>query len=124
MIQRQIYVRQRLCLDPLRRVHHQDRAIAGRQAPGHFIIKVNMSGGIDQIINIFFAVFCFVYNTDCLGLDGDPPFPLQFHIIQHLGLHLPAGQRAGLLDDPVRQGGFAVVDVGDNTKITDFALVN
>ena len=82
-----------------------------------------MARCIDEVEDILLAVLGLVYSADGLGLDGDSALPLQIHIVQHLGLHLPAGQKAGFLNNPVRQGGFAVIYVCHNTKIADFALI-
>ena len=49
-----------------------------------------------------------------MGLDGNAPLTLQIHVVQKLVGHIPQGNRLGLFQNPVRQGGFAVVDVGDN----------
>jgi hypothetical protein len=54
-----------------------------------------------------------------LGLDGDPALALEVHRVQDLGFHLPVGQPAAELDEPVGQRGLAVVDVGDDGEITD-----
>jgi hypothetical protein len=54
-----------------------------------------------------------------MGLDGDAALTFQIHGIQYLGLHLACRQGAGQLKQPVRQGGFAVVNVGDNCEIAD-----
>ena len=123
MIQRQIYVGQRLRFNPLRRVHHQHRAVTGRQRAAHFIVKVHMARRIDQVQDILLPVLRLVDGAHRLGFDGDPPLPFQVHVIQHLLLHLPAGKQSRLLDDPVRQGGFPVVDMGNDTKISDSALI-
>ena len=123
MIQSQVHVRQRLRLDSLGSIHHQHRSVAGRQRPAHLIIKIHMTGRIDQVQDILLSILCLINGPHRLGLDGDSSFPLQIHIVQHLLLHLPAGEQSRFLDDPVRQRGFAVVNVGDNTKISDFALI-
>ncbi len=39
--------------------------------------------------------------------------------IEHLLLHLAVLQSAGGLDQPVGEGGLAMVDVGDNGKVAD-----
>ena len=122
MIQRQVDICQGLGLHSLGRVHHQDRPVAGCQAPGNLVVKIHMPRRIDQIENVFFSVSCLVDRAHRLGLDGDAPLPLQIHVVQHLGLHLPAGQKPGLLDDPVRQCGFPMVYMGNNTKIPYFTL--
>ena len=119
MIQRQINIRQRLRLYTLRRVHNQNRAVARRQRPAHLIIEIHMSRRIDQIKNILVSILCLIDKPDGLGFDRNAPLPLQIHIVKHLILHLPAGKKPGLLNDPVRQSGFAVVDMCDNTKVPD-----
>ena len=47
MVQGKIYIGQRLSLNPLCGIHHQNSAIAGRQAPAHFVIEIHMPGSID-----------------------------------------------------------------------------
>jgi len=48
--------------------------------------------------------------------------PLQLHVIKHLLLHFSARQKTGLFDNPVCQRRFAVIDMRDDTKISDIAL--
>ena len=124
VVQGQVHVGQSLGLDALGGVHYQDRAVAGRQASGHLVVKVNVSRSVDQVENILAAVLGLVNGAHGLRFDGDAALPLQVHIVENLFLHLPAGQKAGFLNNPVRQGGFAVVDMGDDTKVANFALVN
>ena len=123
MIQCQIDIRQCLCLNALCRIHHQDRAVAGRQRTADFVVKVHMSRSIDQVKDILFSVLRLIYRAYCLCLDGNTAFPLQVHIVQHLCLHLSAGEQTGLLDDAVCQGGFTVIYMCHNTKIADLTLV-
>ena len=124
MVQGQIHIGQCLGLYALGCVHHQHRAVTGRKAAGYLIVKVYMSRGVDKVENVFIPILCLIYGADSLGFDGDSTLPLQIHIVQHLLLHLPAGQQAGLLNDTVSQGGLAVVDMCYDTKISDFTLVN
>ena len=56
MVERHIDVRQRLRLDPLAGVDHQQRAFAGGQTARHFVGEVNVAGSVDQIQNIGAAV--------------------------------------------------------------------
>ncbi len=92
MVESKVDVGQRLRLNPLRRIHYQDRAVTGRKAAGYLIVKVDMAGGINQVKNILFPILGPVYNTDSLRLDRNPALPLQIHVVQHLRLHLAAGQ--------------------------------
>ena len=82
-----------------------------------------MARRIDQIKNILVPVLRPVDKPHGLGLDRDAPLPLKLHIVKHLILHLSVRQKPGLFNDPVRQRGFAVIDVRDYTKISDFTLV-
>jgi hypothetical protein len=58
-----------------------------------------------------------IIDLDGVALDGDSLFPFQVHIIQHLGLHISFGDRMCHFQKTIRQGAFAVVNMGDNTKI-------
>ena len=82
-----------------------------------------MSGGVDQVENVFLPVFCLIYGSHGLCLDGNSSLTFQIHIIQYLGLHLSFCQKTGHLDDPVCQGRFSVINMGDNTEITNFTLI-
>ena len=123
MIQCQIHVRQSLRLYTLRRVHHQDGAVTGSQAPGYLIIKIHMSWCIDQIENIFLSIFRLVDRPHSLCLDRNPTLPFQLHVVQNLGLHLTAGQKSGHFNNPVCQCGFSMVDMCNNTKIPNIFLL-
>ena len=54
-----------------------------------------------------------------MSLDGDAALALQVHGVQHLRLHLALGQRAGDLQQAVRQRGLAMIDVSDDAEISD-----
>jgi len=114
-----IAIGHRLGFHPLGGIHHQQSAFAGRQGTGYLIGKVHVPRGVDQIQVINLPVLGFVAQRRCLGFDGDAPFPLDIHGIEHLGFHFPVRQPAAALDEPVGQGGFTVVDVGDNGKIAN-----
>lgn len=62
-----------------------------------------MSRCVYKVINIFFAILGFIYNTYSLGLNRNTTFTLKLHIIQYLCLHLTAGQSTCLLNDAVCQ---------------------
>ena len=78
-----------------------------------------MAGGVDQVQVILLAILSGVEHLDRTGLDGDAPLPLDVHIVQELFLHVPLGHGGGALQKPVGQSAFAVVDVGNDTKVTD-----
>ena len=41
------------------------------------------------------------------------------HRVEHLRFHFAIAQTAAALDQPVRERGFAVVDMGDDRKVSD-----
>ena len=124
MVQRQINVGQCLRLDSLGRIHYQNGTVTGSKASGYFVIKVHMAGGIDQIKDVLLTILRFINGSHGLSLDGDTALSLQIHIVQDLRLHLSLGQKTCLLYNTIGQGRFTVVDVGDNTKISDVLLLN
>ena len=115
----QFHVGYGLGLDSLGGVDEEDRPFAGPEGAGDFVGKVHMSGGVDEVEFIGFAVARIVLHPDRVGLDGDAPLPFQIHAVQQLVLQVPRGHRAGDLEKPVRQGGLAVVDMGDDAEISD-----
>ena len=124
MIQRQINVCKGLRLDSLRGIDHQDRAVTGGKAPGYFVIEVHMARCVNHIQNIFFSILRLINRPDRLRLDGDAAFPFQVHVVQYLILHLALGQQACFLDDAVGKGGFSMINMCNDTKISDFTLFN
>ena len=66
-----------------------------------------------------------IVDGGVLGQNGDATLPLQIagiHDPLHGGLILPVD--AALLEHFVYQGGFAMVNVGNDGNITDFVLRN
>ena len=119
----QVSVGQGLGLDALGGVHDEHRPLAGGQGTGHLIVEVHMARGVDKVQGIGAAVLRLVVQTDGPGLNGDAPLPLQVHVVQQLALHLPLLHRAAQLDEPVRQGGFSMVDMCNDAEIADFGLI-
>jgi hypothetical protein len=54
-----------------------------------------------------------------MAFDSNSFLSLEVHIVQHLIHHFPFSNGIGRLKQPVSQGGFTVVDMGDNTKVPD-----
>ena len=78
-----------------------------------------MTGGVDEVQDIFLPVLRAMGHPDGLGLDRDPALPFEVHLVQKLIDLLPIRKGAGDLEEPVRQGRLPVVDVGDDGKIAD-----
>ena len=51
------------------------------------------------------------------------PLALNFHRIENLILKIPIGYDIGDLNQAIRKGGFAVINMGDNTEISDILHV-
>ena len=84
VIQRQIGICQRLCLDSLRRIDDEDRTIAGCKRTGYLVVKVHMARGIDEVKDILLPILCLIDDTGRLGLDRDATLTLDVHVIEHL----------------------------------------
>ena len=121
-VDRGVAVGHRLRFHALRGIDHQQRAFAGGQRARHFVGKVDVAGGIDQVQAVDLAVLRLVGERGGLRLDGDAALLFQVHGIEHLRLHLALGQAAAKLDQAVGQRGLAVVDVGDDGEIADQIL--
>ena len=115
----QVGVGQGLGLDALARVHDQERALAGRQAAGDLVREVHVPRRVDQVQDVVLAVLGLVVEAHRVLLDGDAALALQVHRVEELLGHLPLGEGARPLHEPVRQRGLPVVDVGDDREVAD-----
>ena len=119
VVERLIDVGERLRLDPLRGIDHEQRALAGGEAPVHLIGEIDMARRVDEVELVERPVSRAVVETHGLRLDGDAALALDIHGIEHLLLHLPRAQAAAELDQPVCERRFAVVDMGDDGEVAD-----
>ena len=69
-----------------------------------------------------FAVVGFIDDADGACLDGNAAFAFELHIVEELRFHIACGNGVGVLQNPVRKGALAVVDMRDDAEITDFIL--
>ena len=95
MAERQIGVSEGLRLDALRGIHHQQRALAGLQAPRHLVSEIDVTRSVDEIELVVIAVFGFIVEADGMRFDGDAAFALEIHRVEHLRHHLALRKRAG-----------------------------
>ena len=114
-----IDVRQRLRLDPLARVDHQERALACGERPRHLIGEVDVAGRVHEVEDVGLAVLGSVFEPHRLRLDGDAALALDVHGIEHLLDHVALRHRPGLLDEPVGERRLAMVDMGDDREVSD-----
>jgi hypothetical protein len=78
-----------------------------------------VAGRVDEVQDIGVAVLRGVFDADGVGLDGDAALALDIHAVEQLLLHVALGHGAGQLDQPVGEGGFPVVDMGDDGEVAD-----
>ena len=119
VVERLIDIGQRLRLDPLGGVDHEQRALAGGQRPVHLIGEIDMARRVDQVQLVELAVLRAIVEPHGLRLDGDAALALDVHGIEHLLLHLPRREPAAELDQPVGQRRLAVIDMGDDGEVAD-----
>ena len=119
VVDRLIDVGQRLRLDALAGVDHQQRALAGGERAVDLVGEVDMAGRVDQVEDVVLAVARLVVEPHGLRLDGDAALALDVHRIEHLLDHLARLEPAGELDQPVGERRLAVVDMGDDREIAD-----
>ena len=122
-VERLIDIGERLRLDSLAGVDDEKRALAGVQRTRHLIGEIDVAGRVHQIEDIGLSVLGLVVETHRLRLDGDAALALDVHRVEHLLDHVALGDRAGLLDQPVGERRFAVIDVGDDGEIADIVDV-
>ena len=79
-----------------------------------------MARGVDEVQSVGLSVVGGVVELNGGSFDGDAPLPLQVHRVQDLVFHFPLIDGVAFLQQAVRQGGLAVIDVGDDGKISDF----
>ena len=111
-----------LGLNPLGGVHDEHCALTGGKGAGNLVVEVHVSGGVDEVKDVFPAVVGVIVKAHGAGFDGYSALPLNVHIVEELFLHVARRDGVGVLQNSVRKGGFAVVDVRDYTKVSDIVL--
>ena len=112
---RLVAVGQGLGLDALAGVDEQHGALAGRQGARDLVAEVHVARGVDQLEDVALVV-----DSDVLGLDRDAALTLDVHRVEVLRAHQARVDRAGDLEDAVRQRRLAVVDVRNDARSCGF----
>ena len=94
-------------------------SFAGGEAARHLVAEVDVARGVDEIEQVRVAVVSFVDHRAGLGLDRDTAFAFDIHAVEHLLAHLTLRQGPGELDQAVGEGRFAVIDVCNNTEVSN-----
>ncbi len=100
---------------PLIGIDDQQAAINHAQDALHLTAEVRVTRGVNDI-----DARVLVVDRRVLGEDGDAALTLQIVGVQHTGGHsLTVAEDAGLLQQGIHQGGFAVVDVSDDRNVAN-----
>lgn len=78
-----------------------------------------MAGGVDQIERVVFPIAGLIGQADGLAFDRDAPFSFDLHGVQDLILKIAVQHDMRRLDQAVGQGGFPVINMGDDAEISD-----
>ena len=116
--QRRIRVGDGLCLNALKRINKQQGPFAGGERPGHLVMEVDVTGSIDQVEFVGFAV---VSVIDCDGprFDGDSAVAFDVEIVEDLFAEFALGDRTGLEQQLVGQCALSVIDMRNDREVTD-----
>ncbi len=118
-LDRVIGVGQRLRLDALAGIDHQQRALAGGERAADLVGEVDMARRVHQVQHVGLAVLRRVVEPHGLRLDGDAALALDVHRIEHLVVELALAHRAAAHQQAIGQRALAVVDMGDDREIAD-----
>ena len=78
---------------------------------------------INKIQLVDLAVARLLVEADTLRLDCDTALALAIHGVENLFFHLARAQATAVLDKPVSQSRFTVIDMRDNREIADVSKV-
>src|SRR5690606_30491197 len=96
---------------------HEQRALARRERARHLVGEIDVPGRVDHVQPVQLPVARAVVERHALGLDGDTALALERERVEHLVLHLAFAQTPAQLDETIRQGRLAVVDVRDDGEV-------
>ena len=124
VLQRHVYVRERLRFDTLRRIDDEKRSLAGRKASRHLVCEIDVTRRVDEIEFIDRAVLAAIVQAHGLRLDRNAALALKLHVVEHLRLHLALSQSARAFNEAVGKRRLAMVDVRDNREIADVFVLH
>ena len=117
VFKRKVDVCKRLRLHALRRVHHDERALARGERATDFVREIDVPGRIDEVELVFIAVERGIEHSHGREFDGDAPLAFDIHRIEELFLHIALAHLSGKLHDAVGNRALPVVDVRDDAEI-------
>jgi hypothetical protein len=78
-----------------------------------------VAGCIDQVELIGFPILSFIGKPNGLGFNRNSTLALKVQFVEELRLHLSRLQRASCFKNTISKRRLTVIDVGDDTKISD-----
>ena len=112
-------VRDRLRLHALGGVDNKDGSLARCERAAHLVGEVDVARGVDEVELVGLAVVGIVGDAHGVALDGDAALSLDVHGVEQLGLHVALLNRVGELENTVRDGRLAVVDVRNDREVAN-----
>ena len=119
LLERQINICERLRLNALRGVNYQHGTLDGLKTARNFVRKINVTRRVNQIKRI-----AFILHANRREFDSDSLFALELHRVKQLRLHLALGDSTGNFKHAVSQSRLTMVNVRNNTKITDLIYIH
>ena len=104
-------------LDPLRSIDNDQCAFASHEGSPHFVRKIDMPRGVDEIQQIVLTVRGTVSERDRIALDRNAPLALDIHRVEKLIAKLALRNAATGLDQSIGQSRLPMINMGDNAKV-------
>ena len=121
ILEGQVQVRERLCLDALRRIDKEDRTLTRRERTGNLVREVHVPRRIDHVERVGGSLIR-PRHAHGLALDRNATLALNVHAIEVLVAHLAGLNDAGQLEHAVRERRLPMIDMGDDAEVTDLPL--
>ncbi len=115
----QARVGDRLRLDALRGVDHENGTLARGEAAGDLVGEVDVARRVDEVELVGLAVIGVVHDAHGIRLDGDAALALDVPGVEQLRLPVALLHGAGELEDAVGNRRLAVVDVRNDGEVAD-----
>ena len=119
MLHGKVQVGHGLRLYTLGGIDDDDGPVTSHQGASDLVGKVDVSGCIDEIQLVGVTVFGLVVERHRVALYRDTTLALQFHAVEHLIAKVPIRDRIASLNQPIRERGLAVVNMGDDAEVAD-----
>ena len=107
-----------LRLHPLSGIHQQKGALASGDRTGHLVGEVHVTRRVNKVENVLLALVV-VLHLDGVALDGNAALAFQVHVVEHLILEIAVAHGLGILQQTVGQRALAVINMRNNTEISN-----